>query len=100
MHLIALAWMYVVAMAALAEAISPHGSVLGATLTLLGWGVLPLAVVLYIVGTPARKRARARTEAAPAADEATPDGGVPRSASPDGGGHAAGAAVAPKREEA
>lgn len=100
MHLIALAWMYVVTMAALVEAFSPHGSVLGAVLTWLGWGALPLAIVLFIVGTPARKRARARAEAARAADAAPrADGSAAGSAAPDGRGHAAGAAVAPEREE-
>jgi hypothetical protein len=32
-------------------------------MTLMGWGVLPLALVLYIVGTPARKRRLREREA-------------------------------------
>jgi len=82
--------MYVVLMMAGAEAISPNGSVLGALATLLLYGVLPLSIVLYISGAPARRRARRAAEAA--ADTAT-------SAQPDGSGHAAGDAVAAKREE-
>ena len=38
LHLVALAWMYVVLMVALAEAFSPQGTLLGALFTVLGWG--------------------------------------------------------------
>jgi membrane protein implicated in regulation of membrane protease activity len=85
MHLVALAWIYVVLMMAVAEALSPVGSVLGALITFVLYGVLPLSIVLYILGTPMRRRARRRQEAL--------------AADPDGGGHAAGAPVAPVREE-
>ena len=75
--------------ATLVEALSPQGTLLGAAITLVGWGVLPLAVVLYILGTPARRRAlQARERDAD-----------PASAEPDRGGHAAGDPVAPEREE-
>lgn len=88
MYLIAIAWIYVVLMVALVEAMSPQGTVLGAVFTVLLWGLLPLAIVLYIVGTPGRKRARARGAEAAAA-----------SAAPDGGGHAAGGPVAAEGKE-
>jgi predicted membrane channel-forming protein YqfA (hemolysin III family) len=84
LYLVALAWMYVVLMVALAEAFSPQGTVIGAVFTVLGWGVIPLSVVLYILATPSRRRARKAAESA--ADE-------------DGSGHAAGDAVAAEREE-
>lgn len=84
---VAVAWIYVVLMAALVEWLSPGGSGIGALFTLLGWGVLPLALVLYIFGAPARRRARREREAA-------------ASAQPDRGGHPTGDAVATKREEA
>lgn len=87
-YLVALAWMYVVLMVAVAELSSPQGTWLGAFFTVLGWGLVPLAVVLYIIGTPARRRARRAAEAAASA------------ADPDRRGHAAGDAVAPEREEA
>jgi mannose/fructose/N-acetylgalactosamine-specific phosphotransferase system component IID len=64
MYIVAIAWIYVVLMMALAEAIAPQGSVLGAVFTLLLYGVLPLSLVLYILATPARKRARAARMAA------------------------------------
>lgn len=87
-YLVALAWMYVVMMVAVAEVMSPQGTWLGAFFTVLGWGLIPLAIVLYIIGTPARRRARRR-----AADNASV-------ADPHRRGHAAGDALAPEREEA
>ena len=79
MYLVVIAWAYVVLLMALAEAFSPQGTVLGAVFTLLLYGALPLGIVVYILGTPARKRALAQQA---------------RSAPPDAGGHAAGAAEA------
>lgn len=90
MYLIAIGWMYVVLMMAVAEALSSQGTVLGALFTFMLYGLLPLALVVYIGGTPARKRARQAAEAAEAAAAST---------APDGGGHAAGDAVAPERKE-
>jgi mannose/fructose/N-acetylgalactosamine-specific phosphotransferase system component IID len=58
MMIVTIAWMYVVLMMALAEAFSSSGSVLGAIFTFLLYGVLPLSIVLYVMGTPARRRAR------------------------------------------
>ena len=63
MHLVALAWIYVVLMMALAEALAPNGTVLGAVFTFLLYGVLPLSIVLYVLGTPARRSARRRAQA-------------------------------------
>ena len=92
MILVALAWLYVALMMAVAEATSPQGTVLGAVLGFVGYGLLPLALVLYVMATPARKRARAAREAREDAASARLD--------PDGGGHAAGeAALAPERKE-
>ena len=88
MTLVAVAWIYVVLLMAVAEAISPQGSLLGAVVTFVLYGVLPLSIVLYIIGTPARRRRRHRAEAAAAS-----------AATPDRGGHAAGDAVTPEREE-
>ncbi len=87
MHLVVIAWIYVVGMMSVAEAISPQGSVLGAVVTFVLYGVLPLAIVMYILGTPGRKRARKLAEAASA------------STAPDGGHHATGDTVAAERKE-
>lgn len=74
MYLVVIAWFYVVLMAALVEATSPTGTVLGAAITFVLYGLLPLSIVVYILGTPGRKRAihaRAMAERAQAADAAS-----------------------------
>jgi membrane protein implicated in regulation of membrane protease activity len=91
MYLVAIAWMFVVVLMAAAEAMSPIGSVLGALITLALYGVLPLSIVLYVMGTPLRRRARLAAEMQEAADAA--------SAQPDSGGHAAGDTIAAERKE-
>jgi hypothetical protein len=107
MWIVAIAWSYVVVMMAVAEALAPNGTVLGAVFTLLLYGVLPLWVVLYIGGTRAR---RARRNLPPTAPRAGPPEGDARlgsgpaasrlAANPDGSSHAAGdAAVPPERKE-
>ena len=92
MYLIAIAWMYVVLMMALAEALSSQGSVLGAFFTVVLYGLLPLGILLYILGTPLRRRARQ------AALQAEPAAAVP-SAQPDGSSMAPGDAVTPVGKE-
>lgn len=57
MYLVVIAWTYVVLLMSLAEAFSSQGSWLGAVMTFVLYGVLPLSIVVYILGTPARKRA-------------------------------------------
>ncbi|MBQ0931444.1 hypothetical protein KAK07_16635 [Ideonella sp. 4Y16] len=91
MHIVAIAWGFVVVMMAAAEATAPRGSLLGALFILLGYGVLPLWILLYILGTPLRRRARQAAEA-PAENA--------RSGEPDRGRVATGDPVPPEREEA
>jgi uncharacterized membrane protein len=97
MYLIAIAWMYVVLMMVVAEALSPQGTLLGALITLVFYGLLPLGVVLYIAGSPLRRRARRAAEAreADAAASRAPLSAV----SPDGRGHAPGDPVPPEGKE-
>ena len=83
MYLIAIAWIYVVLMMSVAEAISSQGTVLGAVITFILYGVMPLSILIYIMGTPGRKRARRAAESAQA----------------DAGGHAPADAVAAERKE-
>jgi membrane protein implicated in regulation of membrane protease activity len=99
MYLVAIAWIYVVLMMALAEALAPQGSVLGGLITFVMYGLLPLSIVLYILGTPGRRRARRAAEAA-AEEAGMAEGaeGAAASAPPDGSGHAAGDAVAAERK--
>lgn len=56
--LIAIAWLYVVLMAAMAEITSPKGTWLGGVVTFVFYGVVPLSVVLYLITTPARRKRR------------------------------------------
>ena len=111
MHTVAIAWMFVVLLMALTEATSTQGTVLGAFFTLLLYGLLPLGLVLYLMGTPMRRRARRAAEAAEMPEGMPPDSG-PAVAEPEvttgllsageghGGGEATGAAIAPERKEA
>ncbi len=94
MVLIAIAWTYVVLMMAVVEATSSSGTLLGAVITFVLYGVLPLGIALYLLATPARRRARRAAEAREAAASAA------AGQDPDRGHHPAGAPVAAEREEA
>ena len=75
--LIALGWLYVAVMMALAQAFHPEGGVLSAAFVLLAYGVAPVALILYVLGTPQRRQARrAREQADQAAAMAGSDGGA------------------------
>jgi len=87
MYLVAIGWVYVVLMMAVVEAST--GTLLGAIVTFVLYGVMPLALVMYLLATPSRRAAKRAAELATLAG----------SAQPHGGDHAAGDAVAPVREE-
>lgn len=90
MYLVILAWLYVAVLMAVAEAMSSQGSLLGAIVTFFLYGLLPIALVIYLMGTPLRRKARAKQEAQ---DSNPPDasGQTPGTAEPGG--------VAPVRKE-
>lgn len=98
MWIVAIAWMYVTLMMALAEATSPQGTVLGALFTFLLYGVGPLSLVLYLLGAPARRKAilRAEREALSRAQQETPISGRDQA---DGSSLPPADAVAPMREK-
>jgi len=99
MHLVIIAWLYVALMMAVAEATNTTGSVLGALFTFLLYGLLPVGLLLYVMLTPARRRARQAREAAER-EAAMRAGAAALSGAPDQGGEApADAAVAPVRKE-
>jgi hypothetical protein len=64
MYLVVIAWVYVALMMAVAEATSTQGSVLGGAMTFLLYGAGPLALVVYLMGAPGRRKARLQHEAA------------------------------------
>ncbi len=91
MYLVVIAWLYVTLLMALAEAFSSQGSVLGAIITFVLYGLLPMALVVYLMGTPLRRKAirqseqNAREQASASALQAN------SSAQPDASGHASAA---------
>lgn len=101
MYLVVIAWIYVALMMAVAEATSPIGTLLGAVFTFVLYGLGPVALVVYLMGTPSRKRRiKEREQAEQAArDRARGQEGPPASGQPDAGGEAAAGAVAPVRKE-
>ncbi len=92
MHLVVIAWLYVALMMAVAEATNTTGTLLGAVVTFLLYGVGPLALVVYLMRTPARRRARREREAAEHAAAQASD-------APDAGGETPADPVAPVRKE-
>lgn len=122
MYIVVIAWMYVVLMMSVAEATNSSGSVLGAVITFVLYGLLPISIVVYVMGTGARRKARQAAEAtivpaaitpstvpltapsharspAPSPATSTTHSIAPR-LDPDGSGHAASAAVAAERKKA
>ena len=97
MILIALAWLYVVLMVAVVEATGSDGTVLGAIVTFILYGVLPLGIVLYLMLSPARRSMRRAAEAA--LPDAAPESSASAGLDPDQRGHAAGDAVAAERKK-
>jgi hypothetical protein len=99
MYLIVIAWTYVTLMMAVAEATSPNGTVLGAVITFALYGMLPMGILVYILGTPSRKRAikarEAAEQAAYDAEQAAAAASATASAAPDAGGEAPASAESP-----
>ena len=58
MHIAAVGWIYVVLMMAITE-----DSVVAGIMTFLFYGVLPVAIIMYLAGTGNRKRRRAQEQA-------------------------------------
>lgn len=108
MYLVVIAWLYVALMMAVAEATHDQGSLLGAVFTFLLYGLAPVALMIYLLGTPARRRARRQAEAAGrvaaiGAEKPGPGDAASVALDPDGRGHAPAVPmarpVAPVREE-
>lgn len=84
LYIVAIAWMYVVILMSLTET-----SFVAGAATFIFYGVLPLSVLLYLLGTPMRWRAqrvKAQQELAELrAQQASPEAALdPATARPDG----------------
>jgi len=77
MYIVPIAWIYVTLMMSVAEATNANGTVLGAIITFILYGALPVGLIIYIMGAPGRKRAIKAREAAQRqqADSLQPDAG-------------------------
>lgn len=73
MYVIAIGWLYVVVLMALAET-----SAVAGVASLVFYGILPVALLLWLTGTPLRRRRRAAQETLPAASDANPKEESPR----------------------
>lgn len=95
MYIVAIAWLYVAILMAVAEVTHSTGTLLGGIITFVLYGLLPLVLVLYVMGTPARRRAIRAKESAELqyAQKAS-------ALTPDADSNAAGDAVTPVRKEA
>lgn len=106
MYLVAIGWLYVALMMAIAEATNTNGSVLGGIFTFILYGLLPTGLLMYLLGTPARRqrikaRETAELEAWRAAQAAAgaPTPPPASSAEPDAGRQPPADPVAPVRKE-
>ena len=98
MYIVPIAWLYVAVLMAVAEATNTTGTVLGGLVTFVLYGLLPIGLVVYVMGAPARKRAiKAREHA----EQAGARGTAPTASdvAPDAHAEAAADAVPPVRKE-
>lgn len=98
MYLIVIGWIYVTLMMAVAEAASSTGTILGGITTFVFYGLAPVTWLVYLMGSPARRRAIKAREAAAGQAQAQaasgePDAGSQAPAAAEGDG------VAPVRKE-
>lgn len=94
MYIVALAWIYVVLMVSIMQP-----TVLKGVVTFLGTGLLPLALFLYLMGTPQRRRNQKRAEAA-ASDAAANEAAAGEAAASEAAkGEAAAGAAAAREDE-
>lgn len=64
MYIVPIAWLYVAMMMAVVEATSTTGTVLGAIITFLLYGLAPVGLLVYLMTSPSRKAARRTRQAA------------------------------------
>jgi hypothetical protein len=100
MYIVPIAWLYVSLMMAVAEATNTNGTVLGAIMTFVLYGLLPIGLILYFMGSKGRKRAiKARELAEMTAKAAQTHPEAQPLIDPDTSGHSATDTIAPVRKE-
>lgn len=100
MYLVVIAWIYVVLMMSVAEATNTTGTVLGALVTFVLYGVGPAALVVYLMGAPARNKAIKKRRAEELARHAAKaPSSHEDSLPPDAGHHAPGGAETVTRSD-
>jgi len=100
MYIIPIAWLYVALMMSVAEATNTNGTLLGAIITFVLYGLLPIGLILYFMGWPGRKRAiRAREAAELQQQVADLEQPATASVQPDAGSLAPTDPVPPVRKE-
>jgi hypothetical protein len=100
MYIVPIAWLYVSLMMAVAEATNTNGTVLGAIVTFVLYGLLPIGLIVYFMGSKGRKRAiKARELAEMEAKAAQAPAKAQPLTGPDGSGHAATDPIATVRKE-
>jgi hypothetical protein len=97
MYIIPIAWLYVAVMMAVAEATNSNGTVLGAIVTFVLYGLVPVWLILYFMGAPGRKRKIRAQEAAELEQQLQRQ--RPASLPPDAGSEAAADPVPPVGKE-
>jgi len=87
MYIIAIAWIYVTLLMSVAEANNTNGTLLGAIVTFILYGILPTALMVYLMGAPQRNKARKAKEAAWATQKNSEDSDKALPVEPDASGH-------------
>lgn len=96
MYIVPIGWLYIALLMAVAEANHPDGTLLGAAITFVLYGLGPVALVVYLMRAPARKRA---IKAREAAELLAPPTAPAPSSQPDASPHATGNPIAPERKK-
>ena len=99
MYLIPMAWIYVALMMAIAEATNSNGTVLGGVMTFVLYGLLPVGLVVYLMGSAGRRKKLKAQEAEELAAYRAAQGATETSNHPDASSHAPADAVTPVGKE-
>ncbi len=99
MYLIPMAWIYVALMMAIAEATNSNGTVLGGIMTFVLYGLLPVGLVVYLMGSSSRRKTIKAREAAELEAYRAAQAQASASSHPDASGHAPTDPIAPVRKE-